>query len=238
MTESETIVITKRDLKDPHIEDMIMAQQAARRQLTPAERAPVETAFWMNPVFYTAVAGFFGAFIAWAFSEPFIVVDGSREERGLGIWMMLITVPTLIGLFVGLIEGIMSRNFWKALRCGGIGVGIGLVWGICGTILGGIAMSIVKSIALPIFRDSDGNAAIFSRPRLPRRRPGGARQLAGAAGLPAPCFIRRQLPWLWPDQKFYRPCPRPVRGIFFSPPPWNPFVSTGGAADSAAALSA
>jgi len=151
MTEVETIVITKRDLKDPHIEDMIMAQQAARRQLTPAERAPVETAFWMNPVFYTAVAGFFGAFIAWAFSEPFIVTEGSQEERGIGIWMMLIAVPTLIGLFVGLIEGIMSRNFWKALSCGGIGVGIGLVWGICGTILGGMAMNIVKSIALPIF---------------------------------------------------------------------------------------
>lgn len=151
MAEEETIVITKRDLRDPKVEDMLMAHQAARRQLTPAERAPVETAFWLNPVFYTAAAGLAGAFLAWALFEPFITSPGSSEERGSGILMMLVAVPAMIGLFVGLIEGIMSRNFLKAMRCGGIGVGIGLVWGIVGTMIGGFAMNLVKAFGLPFF---------------------------------------------------------------------------------------
>lgn len=151
MADEETIVITKRDLRDPKVEDMLMAHQAARRQLSPAERAPVQTAIWLNPVFYTACAGLAGAFIAWAIFEPFITTPGSKEERGGGILMMLVAVPAMIGLCVGLIEGIMSRNFVKAMRCGGIGVGIGLVWGIVGTMIGGMAMNLVQAFGLPFF---------------------------------------------------------------------------------------
>lgn len=151
MAEEINIVITKGELRAPQIEDMLMAQQAAKRQLSPAERAPVETALWMNPIFYTAIAGLTGAFIAWACLEPFVTKAGSTEERGAGLLLMLVGVPSLIGLFVGLIEGIMSRNFSKAMRCGGIGLGIGLVWGIVGTIIGGMAMNLVKAFTLPFF---------------------------------------------------------------------------------------
>ena len=151
MAEEETIVITKRDLKDPHIEDMLMAQQAARRQLSPAERESVETAFWQNPVFYTAFAGLAGALTAWAICEPFVSKDALKGEGGVGLILMLILVPAFIGLGVGLIEGIMSKNFIKAIRCGGIGVGIGLVWGIVGTMIGGAAMNLIQVLGLPFF---------------------------------------------------------------------------------------
>ncbi len=151
MAEEVNIVITKTELRNPQIEDMLMAQQAAKRQLSPAERAPVETSIWMNPVFYTAAAGFIGAFIAWASVEPFVTDPVSKEESGPVLLVMLVVVPAIIGLFVGLIEGIMSRNFSKALRCGGIGVGIGFVWGILGTMLGGFVMNLVKAVGLPFF---------------------------------------------------------------------------------------
>lgn len=155
MADEQTIKITKTDLRDPRVEDMLMAHQAARRQLSPAERAPVETAFWLNPVFYTAIAGLVGAFTAWAICEPFITTAGTREERGPGILMMLVMAPTLIGLCVGLIEGIMSRNFSRAMRAGSIGAGIGLVWGIGGTIIGGMAMQMIQAIGIPFFLKGD-----------------------------------------------------------------------------------
>ncbi len=151
MADEVNIVITKTELRNPQIEDMLMAQQAAKRQLSPAERAPVETSIWMNPVFYTAAAGLTGAFLAWAGVEPFVTVAGENEERGVVLLVMLVAVPSMIGLFVGLIEGIMSRNFSKAMRCGGIGVGIGFIWGIGGTMLGGFVMNLVKAVGLPFF---------------------------------------------------------------------------------------
>lgn len=150
MTDQETIIISKSDLRDPKIEDALIAQRAAKRQLSPSERAPVVTAFWMNPVFYTSFAGLTGAFVAWASLEPFVIKENG-SEKGPELFLMLIAVPALIGLCVGLIEGIMSRNFLKALRCGGIGVGIGLAWGFIGTMIGSSAMRLIEGIGLPLF---------------------------------------------------------------------------------------
>lgn len=150
MTEEAPIVINKRDLRDPHIEEMLQMEQAARRPLTPTERAPVETALWLNPIVYTSVAGLLGAILAWAVIEP-LITKTARNETGIGLVLMIPIAAALIGCFVGLIEGIMSRNISKAARCGGIGLGIGLAWGIAGMILGGIVIQMIWAVGASMF---------------------------------------------------------------------------------------
>ncbi|MBF0543106.1 MAG: FHA domain-containing protein [Candidatus Riflebacteria bacterium] len=124
----EKIVITKRDLSDPKIQNIIVQEKAARKPLSAEQRAPIQTGLILNPIFYTGTAGTIGALAAWALLEPLINKTGGHED-GIGLTLLFPVTAAIIGLFVGLVEGIMSRNFLKAFRCGGIGLGIGLAWG-------------------------------------------------------------------------------------------------------------
>jgi len=150
MNEEEPIVIQKRDLRDPHIEEMLQMEQAARRPLSPTERAPVETSVLLNPIFYTAMAGLVGAILSWAIIEP-LISKTAKDESGMGLILLIPVAASMIGGFVGLIEGVMSRNLPKALRCGGIGFGLGLAWGIAGMFLGGIVIQMIWSVGADLF---------------------------------------------------------------------------------------
>lgn len=150
MDEDISIRITKAELHDPYIEETLSIERATRGPSPSAEREIVKTYIWMNPIFYTALAGFIGALLAWFFVEPMIIKTGNNEE-GIGLFLLIPVASSMIGLFIGLIEGAMSQNFIKAIRCGAIGFSIGLVWGFIGTILGSIAINIIQAIIAPIF---------------------------------------------------------------------------------------
>jgi hypothetical protein len=177
MAEEVNIVITKSELRNPQVEDMLMAQQAAKRQLSPAERAPVETSFWMNPVFYTAAAGLTGAFLAWASIEPFATDSTSREERGVVLLVMLVAVPAMIDpanplgfLTPGIVFILISSRAiaWTIVGAGmGVGPGValkskklllnGLVGGLLGGFLGGLLFDPIGfSLTKLGFEDSGG----------------------------------------------------------------------------------
>jgi hypothetical protein len=149
MTE-EKLVITKSELKSQHIDEIVMMEQAAKRPLSPTERAPVETNLLFNPMVYTAVAGFLGALAAWLLLEPMITKTVGKES-GIGLSLMLPVCSMMIGLSVGLIEGLMSRNFFKSFRCGLIGAGVGLAWGVVGIIIAGISFNLLLMVGVMIF---------------------------------------------------------------------------------------
>ena len=144
----EKIVISRFDLRDPKIDEVIMTEQAARRPMTAVERAPVETSLLYNPIFYTSVAGTFGAFLAWLVCEPFIT-DGGKT--GFGVFMLFPLTAASIGLMIGFVEGFMSRNFVKAAKCGLVGLGVGLAWGIVGLFAAGMSFGLLLGIGASFF---------------------------------------------------------------------------------------
>ncbi len=153
---SEKIVISKSELSDPRVDDMVMMERAARRPVSAAERAPVETGLLLNPIFYTAVAGMIGALVAWAIIEPLIDKTGARGrgESGVGLILLLPLASAFVGMGTGLIEGVMSRNFIKAFRCGGIGLGVGVLWGAVGMFIAGFIYQFLQAIGWSMFGGS------------------------------------------------------------------------------------
>lgn len=147
---SDKVVITKQDLRDPRLDDFLALEQAARRPLSAAERAPAETGLLLNPMFYTGLAGIIGAVVAWMIVEP-MIIKAPGDEDGIGLLLMLPVASALIGLAVGVIEGAMSRNPGKALRCGAIGFGVGLAWGVVGIFLAGIVFQSVLALGATLF---------------------------------------------------------------------------------------
>ena len=134
----EKIVITKRELSDPRVEEILIVEKAAKRPISASDRAPVDMGLLYNPIFYTAIAGLIGSLIAWGLLEPMIHASHGGDEGHLGLLLLFPLSSAFIGFSVGIIEGIMSRNFTKAIRSGIIGFGVGLAWGTIGIIVAGI----------------------------------------------------------------------------------------------------
>lgn len=148
---NEQLSITKYDLNSPYIEERLIMEKAARRELTREERTPAKTSFVFNPVFYTAVAGTFGAVIPWAIGEPFVYNTGGTGIGGENItvlYYMTVAFPVAVGLCIGAVDGIFSGNIGKAIRNGGIGLAVGAVWGFVGTWLANKAMEFLTLIGL------------------------------------------------------------------------------------------
>jgi len=151
----EKFVITKRDLSDPRIDEILLVEKAAKRPISASDRAPVNMGLMYNPIFYTGFAGFIGAFLAWAIIEPMIHRSKTSEE-GIGLLLLFPVTSALIGFTVGLVEGIMSRNFTKALKCGLIGLGVGLAWGAIGTIIANIVFGTLLGVGAGLFPPQKG----------------------------------------------------------------------------------
>ncbi len=148
---NEKLSITKYDLNSPYIEERLITEKAARRELTREERTPAKTSFVFNPIFYTAVAGTFGAVIPWVIGEPFVYNTGGTGIGGENInvlYYMTVAFPVAVGLCISSVDGLCSGNISKAIRNGGIGLALGLIWGVVGTFLANKAMEFLTLIGL------------------------------------------------------------------------------------------
>lgn len=123
--DQEKIRITSADLRDPKVVEIVAQERALRRPQAGLAMAP-PTPWYLSSIFYTAIAGAVGAAAGWGLIEPFYK---DNDEVSAAQFLLLPVVAGAIGLFIGAVEGLMSRNLGK----GAIGAALGFVIGfVCG----------------------------------------------------------------------------------------------------------
>jgi hypothetical protein len=133
------IRITSADLHTEKVEEWLKREEAIRA--VPEEAAPQPPgpfAFLLNSVVYTTIAGFLGGFLGWAVLEPFF---DDNEESAMQVVTGILFFP-LIGMMIGgcvaAMEGLVSRNWRRALSHGAITLAISFGLSLAGGIVGGI----------------------------------------------------------------------------------------------------
>jgi hypothetical protein len=157
MENNDFIVINKQELNTDYVKNRITEEKESKRDLNKAERIPVQSNIFLNPIFYTAVCGFITAAIVWGCVEPFVLGPGGQEQ-GLYLMIMILGMSLFLGCTISALEPLMSGNITKALKNGAIGLGAGLVWSILGSaILAPLVMGLIGGalqLMLPqVFRD-------------------------------------------------------------------------------------
>ncbi len=99
-----------------------------------------------------------GALVAWGILEPWI------DERHIGkqfdpvLLLVFPGVAAFVGLFLGAAEGIICRNYSRALKSGAIGLAVGFVGGFIALIPTGIVFSIMQGIAFSLWENPRAGA--------------------------------------------------------------------------------
>jgi hypothetical protein len=95
----------------------------------------------MKAWFYLGVAGFVGAFLAWAVFEPFL--DDDRRNRSPA-WVLMFPVMTiLMSVGFGIAESFVERSAKKAFQKGILSVILGTVLGIIFNIIATIVYNVL-----------------------------------------------------------------------------------------------
>jgi hypothetical protein len=143
--------ISQSDLFDARVEGYLEEQAVINRA---APDIPKQS--WLSRVvyssyFYLGLSGCLGALAAWAILEPFFHDDDLiREGVDVAAILLFPTVAAGIGLFLGAAEGIICRNFTRALLCAAVGLGIGFAGGLLGLIPTGLVFMIMSGLAMQI----------------------------------------------------------------------------------------
>lgn len=152
----ERIRISYEDLRNPTVDQTLVRQaeeQALRMGMasTPTTGVVGGAALLHKSWFNLMIAGLIGAFIAWALIEPYFD-DTSTEQAKTAMMGFLLFASTgaLVGLMIGGIEGVLARNFLRALKGAAVGLAIGFGGGLVSTFAAGIILMVVLRIGLPI----------------------------------------------------------------------------------------
>lgn len=154
MDNNDLIVINKQELNTEYVNNRIREERESKKDLNKAERIPVHTNIFLNPIFYTGVCGLIAALIGWGVLEPFVKDIPKKTDIALSSMVVLITM--LSGATISSIDSLVSRNFLKALKTGCIGLGLGLITGIfCSRIISNyiynLLLIIIGKILLALF---------------------------------------------------------------------------------------
>ncbi|MDP4181513.1 MAG: FHA domain-containing protein [Bacillota bacterium] len=151
----EKIIITREDLMDTKV-DEVLKRQAEELSLhtgmqtnsnTGSDKIKLIHKSWFNLM----VVGLIGAFIAWLLVEPIFDDDSVSLQKIIAAYLLFSSVGGFCGLLIGCVEGILSRNFTRAIKGGLLGGLIGFVGGLISTYAAGIVFSIVEKLAIAIF---------------------------------------------------------------------------------------
>jgi hypothetical protein len=121
--------LTDGDLFSPKVDAYLEEQEMLARAMPEVDAQPFIIRLFYSSYFYLSIAGGMGAFLGWAMLEPLIDDkslggDGPLSEKLAGLFLFP-TVAGMVGLFLAAADGVMSRNFLRALLCTAVGVGIG-----------------------------------------------------------------------------------------------------------------
>jgi hypothetical protein len=146
------IRISTSDLHTPDVDSYVEMQSYLRRDVGPVSDQP-----WLVRViyanwFYLAVCSMVGGLVGWACLEPFYA-DESEDAFSVVELLIFPVVAASIGLFLGASEGIICRNFGRAVKCGAVGTGVGFVGGLLAVIPTEIIFQLMTSIAVGLESD-------------------------------------------------------------------------------------
>lgn len=146
----EKTIISRSDVENPAVDetlDRLRRESDYRegRNAPPVEQIPVSFIYrsWFNLM----LAGGLGAFLAWAVNEPYINENDKGNFEGQAI-LLIATVVSFTGLFIGAMEGILSKNFSRAFKAGGLGFLMPLAGMIASLMVMGLLSTILDPIAI------------------------------------------------------------------------------------------
>lgn len=161
----DKIKISYHELTDPKIDELLAQEEeeaALRRGVGAATGEVSRTRFIYQSWFNLMLAGFVGAFIAWALFEPHFHDNLSmRAQQGFIGLFMISSVGGLAGLMIGCMEGILARNFPRGLMGGLIGLGVGFGGGLVSAVCAGIVYIIVALVGIGMLGRDMGLLAEF-----------------------------------------------------------------------------
>jgi hypothetical protein len=102
--------------------------------------------------FYLAVCSMIGGLVGWACLEPWFDDNVEAEVDAIGLLIFPVVAGT-IGLFLGASEGIICRNFSRAVKCGAVGLGVGFVGGLVAVIPTELLFQLMTGIAISLDND-------------------------------------------------------------------------------------
>lgn len=155
---SEPIRISVGDLHSTEVNEYIELQAYAHRDLGPIGDQP-----WLIRViyanwFYLAVCSALGGLAGWAIFEPFVDDNEIAEGVNFAGVALFPTVAGCVGLFLGAAEGIICRNYGRALKCGAVGLGIGVAGGLVVLIPTGMIFMLMTAVAFALWKDPQPDA--------------------------------------------------------------------------------
>lgn len=150
---SDAIRINTTDLHTPDVNEYVATQNYLKRDVGAINDQP-----WLIRViyanwFYLAVCSGLGGLVGWAIIEPFINDNDADDETSVILFLIFGIVAACIGLFLGAAEGIICRNFPRAIKCGAVGLGVGFLGGVIAIIPTGIVFSLMSAIAVSLWED-------------------------------------------------------------------------------------
>lgn len=150
----DKIRISYDDLKSPKV-DETLARQAEEAALRIGARTASEEMKKVSLIhkswFNLMIAGLIGALIAWALIEPYFEDTEVNEQKTVVFGLLLfLSVGGLAGLMIGSMEGILARNFRRAVKAGLAGLAIGFGGGLISILLAGIVAEIIIPIGVGI----------------------------------------------------------------------------------------
>jgi hypothetical protein len=145
------IRLSSEDLFTPKVEGYLEEQASLRRDMPQAEQAPLILRILYSSYFYMSIAGGIGATIGWALLEGHLHEGTEEIEKNAWAWLLLFpTVAGFIGMFLGAIEGIMSRNIPRALLSALVGLAVGFVGGAIMLFPAGMLFGFMIRIAVQV----------------------------------------------------------------------------------------
>ena len=145
---SDKLKISYEELTDPLVDEAIEREKKEESLRTGTGTASEElskTSLIYKNWFNLMLAGLFGAFLAWIIIEPHID-DHDYAGSESYILLLLIMIGSFVGLMIGSMEGILARNFSRALKAGLVGLGVGFGGGIVAIICINLVYTILHAI--------------------------------------------------------------------------------------------
>lgn len=155
---SDPIRISTDELNTPVVDDYVQLHSYLDKD--PGENV---TQSWIVKViyanwFYLSIAAMLGGIAGWALLEPFYDDNTLEDEIDLAAILLFPTVAATVGLFLGAAEGVMCRNYTRAVKSGLIALVIGFIGGAIALIPTGIVFSIMTAIAVSFWENPEADA--------------------------------------------------------------------------------
>lgn len=148
---TEPIRISTTDLHTPDVDSYVEMQNYLRRDIGPVGNQPWIVRVIYANWFYLAVCSMIGGLVGWGLLEPWFDDNAPEEEIVIPAILMFPVVASAVGLFLGAAEGIICRNFVRALKCGAVGLGIGFVGGLLALIPTTIVFGFMSQFAFSLW---------------------------------------------------------------------------------------